>query len=86
MELVLKKYGKIDILINNAGILETGLKPIDRFLDEDLDRIVETNQKGHALYACCCQTNAVGRFDRQRRFRSRRKRLRWAAYVASRLP
>ena len=26
MELVLKKYGKIDILINNAGILETGLK------------------------------------------------------------
>ena len=38
MELVLKKYGKIDILINNAGILETGLKPIDR--------IVETNQKG----------------------------------------
>ena len=42
MELVLKKYGKIDILINNAGILETGLKPIDRFLDEDLDRIVET--------------------------------------------
>ena len=29
MELVLKKYGKIDILINNAGILETGLKPID---------------------------------------------------------
>ena len=46
MELVLKKYGKIDILINNAGILETGLKPIDRFLDEDLDRIVETNQKG----------------------------------------
>ena len=66
MELVLKKYGKIDILINNAGILETGLKPIDRFLDEDLDSIVETNQ-----------TNAVGRFDRQRRFRSRRKRLRW---------
>ena len=43
---VVEKYGKIDILINNAGILETGLKPIDRFLDEDLDRIVETNQKG----------------------------------------
>ena len=43
---VIKKEGRIDILINNAGILETGLKPIDRFLDEDLDRIVETNQKG----------------------------------------
>ncbi|WP_298628970.1 SDR family oxidoreductase, partial [uncultured Senegalimassilia sp.] len=28
------------------GILEKGLKPIDRFSDEDLDRIIETNQKG----------------------------------------
>ena len=46
MEFVMEKYGKIDILVNNAGILEEGLKPIDRFTDEDLDRIVETNQKG----------------------------------------
>ena len=46
MELVIEKFGKIDILVNNAGILEEGLKPIDRFTDEDLDRIVETNQKG----------------------------------------
>ena len=38
-------FGQIDILVNNAGILEQGLKPIDRFTDEDLDRIVETNQK-----------------------------------------
>ncbi|MBE6020538.1 MAG: SDR family oxidoreductase [Clostridiales bacterium] len=46
MEEVIAKFGKIDILVNNAGILEEGLKPIDRFTDEDLDRIVETNQKG----------------------------------------
>ena len=39
-------YGHIDILVNNAGILEAGLKPIDRFTDEDLDRIIETNEKG----------------------------------------
>ncbi len=39
-------FGKIDILVNNAGILESGLKPVDRFTDEDLDRIIETNQKG----------------------------------------
>ena len=45
-DLVMEKYGKIDVLVNNAGILEEGLKPIDRFLDEDLDRIVETNEKG----------------------------------------
>ena len=46
MDLVIEKYGKVDILVNNAGILEEGLKPIDRFSDEDLDRIVETNEKG----------------------------------------
>ena len=46
IDLVMNKYGKIDILMNNAGILEEGLKPIDRFSDEDLDRIVETNEKG----------------------------------------
>ena len=41
MEAAMEKYGKIDILVNNAG-----LKPIDRFTDEDLDRIIDTNQKG----------------------------------------
>lgn len=46
MQAVMDKYGKIDVLVNNAGILEEGLKPIDRFTDEDLDRIVDTNQKG----------------------------------------
>lgn len=46
MALVEEKYGKIDVLVNNAGVLEKGLKPIDRFTDEDLDRIVDTNQKG----------------------------------------
>ena len=46
MAAVEEKYGKIDVLVNNAGILESGLKPVDRFTDEDLDRIIETNQKG----------------------------------------
>ena len=58
MDLVIEKYGKIDILVNNAGILEEGLKPIDRFSDEDLDRIVETNEKGTMLHACCITEDA----------------------------
>lgn len=37
MDTVMEVFGHIDILINNAGIPEEGLKPIDRFSDEDLD-------------------------------------------------
>ena len=39
VETALEAFGSVDILVNNAGILEKGE-------DEDLDRIVETNQKG----------------------------------------
>lgn len=42
----LEAFGKIDVLVNNAGILESGLKPIDRVVDEDMDRIIDTNTKG----------------------------------------
>lgn len=46
MDIVMEQFGKIDILINNAGVLEEGLKPIDRYTDEDLDKIYAINQKG----------------------------------------
>ncbi len=46
IEKAVEAFGKVDILVNNAGVLEAGLKPIDKFSDEDLDRIVNTNQKG----------------------------------------
>ena len=46
VEKTMEKFGKIDVLVNNAGILEEGLKPIDRYTDEDLARILETNTKG----------------------------------------
>ena len=39
-------FGKLDILINSAGVLEEGLKPIDRVEDADMDRIIDINTKG----------------------------------------
>lgn len=46
VQVAIDAFGKVDVLVNNAGILESGLKPVDRFCDDDLDRIIETNQKG----------------------------------------
>ncbi len=43
---VLEKYGKIDILINNAGVLDTGLKAIDKVTDDDMNRVIDINTKG----------------------------------------
>lgn len=54
----MKEFGKVDILVNNAGILESGLKPIDRFKDEDLDRVVNTNEKG-SMYCMRAALNVM---------------------------
>lgn len=42
----IETYGKLDVLVNNAGVLEEGLKPIDKVRDEDIDRILNINTKG----------------------------------------
>lgn len=41
-----KTYGTVDVLVNNAGVLEAGLKPIDCYEDEDLERVLSINTKG----------------------------------------
>jgi len=42
----LETYGKLDILINNAGVLDNGLKAIDSFTDDDMNRVIDINTKG----------------------------------------
>ncbi len=42
----LEAFGKIDILINNAGVLDGGLKAIDSFTDDDMNRVIDINTKG----------------------------------------
>lgn len=46
IETTVKEFGKIDVLVNNAGVLDSGLKAIDKFANEDLDKVVEINEKG----------------------------------------
>jgi len=42
----LSAFGKVDILINNAGVLDGGLKAIDSFTDDDMNRVIDINTKG----------------------------------------
>ena len=51
---VVATYGQIDVLVNNAGVLEAGLKPIDCCTDEDLEWVLGINTKG-----CLYCTRAV---------------------------
>ena len=42
----LAKFGKIDVLINNAGVLDNGLKAIDSCTDDDMNKVMDINTKG----------------------------------------
>ena len=52
VEYVLKKYGKIDVLVNNAGISENKL--FTDVTDEDWQKMINTN-----LYSAFCVTQEV---------------------------
>lgn len=41
MNAAIEKFEKIDILVNNAGILDTGLAPIDKFDDEEIQKLFQ---------------------------------------------
>lgn len=51
---VVEVYGGVDVLVNNAGVLEAGLKPIECCTDEDLEWVLGINTKG-----CLYCTRAV---------------------------
>ena len=41
-----KKFGRLDVLINNAGVLDHDLNPIASYTDDDFERVVSVNEKG----------------------------------------
>ncbi|NVM02245.1 MAG: SDR family oxidoreductase [Candidatus Helarchaeota archaeon] len=49
IEKILKKYGRIDVLINNAGVVRVGLP--EEFTEEDYDLLINVNLKG--TFFCC---------------------------------
>ena len=48
-KLALDKFGKIDILVNSAGVIQRG--PVEDFTEEQWDYIMNINLKG--LFFCC---------------------------------
>jgi NAD(P)-dependent dehydrogenase (short-subunit alcohol dehydrogenase family) len=60
IDAVIRKYGRIDVLIANAGVVRVG--PIEDFPDADYDLLIDVNLKG--TYYCC--KYAVPHFKKQR--------------------
>ena len=55
VEKVVKKFGKVDILINSAGI--NIRNSIEKYKEEDWDKIIDTNLKG--IFFCCQKVGEV---------------------------
>ena len=53
MAAAVERFGRIDVLVNNAGVTRDGL--LVRMSEEDFDRVVDTNLKGAFL---CCRAAA----------------------------
>lgn len=47
VESVMRDFGRIDVLVNNAGVLKRS--PFTEITEEDWDRILDTNLKGYFL-------------------------------------
>ena len=60
IEFTIKTYGRIDVLIVNAGVVRVG--PIENFPDEDYNLLIDVNLKG-TFYTC---KFAVPQFKKQR--------------------
>lgn len=56
IEQTMSTFSKVDILINNAGILDKNLLGIASFETEDLERVLDINTKG----TMCCMREAIG--------------------------
>jgi NAD(P)-dependent dehydrogenase (short-subunit alcohol dehydrogenase family) len=55
----LRNYGKVDVLVNNAGIFTSG--PIEDLAEQDWDRVIDVNLKGPFLCSKAVAKHFMGR-------------------------
>ncbi len=60
IDITIEKYGRIDVLIPNAGVVRVG--PVEDFPDEDYDLLIDVNLKG-LFYTC---KHAIPHFKKQK--------------------
>lgn len=46
VEKTLEAYGTVDVLVNNAGVLDSGLFAVEKVSDETIDYLIDINTKG----------------------------------------
>ncbi|MCM1284483.1 MAG: SDR family oxidoreductase [Muribaculaceae bacterium] len=46
VEKTVAKYGTVDILINNAGVLDSNIEAVEKVSDETIDYLIDINTKG----------------------------------------
>lgn len=46
VEKTLEAYGTIDVLVNNAGVLDSGIFAVEKVSDETIDYLIDINTKG----------------------------------------
>lgn len=59
-DFAVKTFGRLDVLVNNAGITRDGLAL--RMSDEDFDRVIDVNLRG--CFLCC---RAAGKYMMKQR-------------------
>jgi len=57
VSVVLKRFGRIDVLVNNAGIIQD--KTLKKMTDGEFDRVIQVNLRG--TYSCTQEVAAVMR-------------------------
>ena len=52
---IIKEFGRIDVLVNNAGITKDNL--LMRMKESDFDAVIDVNLKGTCTFTSTCYTN-----------------------------